>query len=64
MLCFVRVLQITKLKERAGGGAAARVASGRVLTALAEAYGRMLFTPGPFQADPHPGKRALLSASS
>ena len=47
--------QLTRLAERAGGGAMARAASGRVLDALAEAYGRMLFTPGPFQADPHPG---------
>ena len=55
-----RSRQITRLREAAGGGAAARAASGRVLSALAEAYGRMLFTPGPFQADPHPGAPATM----
>ena len=57
---FLDGIPLTRLREKAGGGAAARLASGRVLAALAEAYGRMLFTPGPFQADPHPGNVLVL----
>jgi hypothetical protein len=55
---FLDGIPLTRLAERAGGGAAARAASGRVLGALAEAYGRMLFTQGPFQADPHRARPA------
>jgi predicted unusual protein kinase regulating ubiquinone biosynthesis (AarF/ABC1/UbiB family) len=60
VMTFLDGIQVTRLRDRLASPAAARAATSRILGAVTEAYGRMIFTPGPFQADNHPGNLLVM----
>jgi predicted unusual protein kinase regulating ubiquinone biosynthesis (AarF/ABC1/UbiB family) len=60
VMSFLDGIQVTRLRDRVASPAAARAAASRILGAVTEAYGRMIFTPGPFQADNHPGNLLVM----